>query len=48
MGKRRLQAFSDVVLTIIITIVVLELRPPHDTEPVALRPLLSLLPWCSQ
>ncbi len=29
MGKGRLEAFSDGVLAIIITIMVLELRPPH-------------------
>ncbi|MGZ3694558.1 MAG: TMEM175 family protein [Bdellovibrionota bacterium] len=32
MGKRRLEAFSDGVLAIIITIMVLELRPPHETS----------------
>jgi uncharacterized membrane protein len=42
MGKGRLEAFSDGVLAIIITIMVLELRPPHDTEPAALRPLLPV------
>ncbi|MEZ0333927.1 MAG: TMEM175 family protein, partial [Gemmatimonadales bacterium] len=40
MGKGRLEAFSDGVLAIIITIMVLELRPPHDTGLAALRPLL--------
>jgi len=30
MGKGRLEAFSDGVIAIIITIMVLELRPPHD------------------
>jgi uncharacterized membrane protein len=29
MGKNRLEAFSDGVLTIIITIMVLELKVPH-------------------
>jgi uncharacterized membrane protein len=43
MGKGRLEAFSDGVLAIIITIMVLELRAPHDTELVALRPLLPVL-----
>ncbi len=43
MGKGRLEAFSDGVLAIIITIMVLELRPPHDTELAALRPLLPVL-----
>ena len=31
MGKGRLEAFSDGVLAIIITIMVLELKPPHST-----------------
>jgi uncharacterized membrane protein len=39
MGKNRLEAFSDGVLAIIITIMVLELRVPHDASLVALRPL---------
>jgi uncharacterized membrane protein len=43
MGKERMEVFSDGVLAIIITIMVLELRPPHDTEPAALRPLLPVL-----
>ena len=43
MGKGRLEAFSDGVLAIIITIMVLELRPPHGTELAALRPLLPVL-----
>ncbi|MCB5292430.1 TMEM175 family protein [Arthrobacter sp. SO3] len=30
MNKNRLEAFSDGVLAIIITIMVLELRAPHD------------------
>src|SRR5882757_8669107 len=30
MGKNRLEAFSDGVITIIITIMVLELKPPHE------------------
>ena len=42
MGKGRLEAFSDGVLAIIITIMVLELRPPHGTEFDALRPLLPV------
>jgi len=32
MGKARLEAFSDGVLAIVITIMVLELRPPHDAS----------------
>jgi uncharacterized membrane protein len=42
-GKGRLEAFSDGVIAIIITIMVLELRPPHGTELAALRPLLPVL-----
>ncbi|MGH7581293.1 MAG: TMEM175 family protein [Gemmatimonadales bacterium] len=43
MGKGRLEAFSDGVLAIIITIMVLELRAPHEVELAALRPLLPVL-----
>jgi len=32
MGKGRLEAFSDGVIAIIITIMVLELRPPHEAK----------------
>jgi TMEM175 potassium channel family protein len=40
MSKTRLEAFSDGVLAIIITIMVLELRVPHgDTSLAALQPL---------
>lgn len=39
MSKARLEAFSDGVLAIIITIMVLELSPPHDAEFSALKPL---------
>jgi uncharacterized membrane protein len=42
MGKGRLEAFSDGVLAIIITIMVLELRPPHDASLSSLRPLLPV------
>jgi len=41
MTKARLEAFSDGVLAIIITIMVLELRPPHGDT---LRDLVPLLP----
>jgi len=40
MGTGRLEAFSDGVLAIIITIMVLELRAPHDASAGALAPLL--------
>jgi uncharacterized membrane protein len=43
MGKGRLEAFSDGVLAIIITIMVLELRVPHEAEFTALHPLVPLL-----
>jgi uncharacterized membrane protein len=38
-SKGRLEAFSDGVIAIIITIMVLELRPPHGTDLASLRPL---------
>jgi TMEM175 potassium channel family protein len=43
MSKGRLEAFSDGVLAIIITIMVLELRVPHGAELADLRPLLPAL-----
>jgi uncharacterized membrane protein len=42
MTKNRLEAFSDGVLAIIITIMVLELKVPHGTDLAALRPLLPV------
>jgi uncharacterized membrane protein len=42
MTPRRLEAFSDGVFAIIITIMVLELRPPHDETLAGLRPLLPV------
>jgi uncharacterized membrane protein len=42
MGKGRLEAFSDGVLAIIITIMVLELRPPHGITLGALAPLVPV------
>jgi len=43
MQKNRLEAFSDGVLAIIITIMVLELKVPHGVEFAALKPLLPVL-----
>lgn len=42
MGKTRLEAFSDGVLAIIITIMVLEMKVPHHAELNALAPLLPV------
>ncbi len=42
MSKGRLEAFSDGVIAIIITIMVLELKVPHGSEPTALLPLLPV------
>jgi len=39
MNKTRLEAFSDGVIAILITILVLELRAPHGTDLAALEPL---------
>src|SRR5882762_11078843 len=43
MKTTRLEAFSDGVLAIIITIMVLELKVPHGVELAALNPLLPRL-----
>jgi uncharacterized membrane protein len=43
MGKGRLEAFSDGVIAIIITIMVLELKVPHEADLAALRPLIPVL-----
>jgi uncharacterized membrane protein len=40
MSKGRLEAFTDGVIAIIITILVLEFRPPHGETLEALRPLI--------
>ena len=42
MGKTRLEAFSDGVLAIIITIMVLEMKVPHGAEFVALQPVIPV------
>jgi uncharacterized membrane protein len=42
MGKGRLEAFSDGVLAILITIMVLELKVPHGSDLAALRPLVPV------
>ena len=43
MGKGRLEAFSDGVIAVIITIMVLELKGPHGTDIAALKPLAPAL-----
>ena len=43
MTKSRLEAFSDGVIAILITIMVLELRVPHESGPTALLPLIPVL-----
>ena len=43
MSKGRLEAFSDGVIAILITIMVLELRTPHGTTWAALRQDLPVL-----
>ena len=42
MGKGRIEAFSDGVIAIIITIMVLELKVPHGSDFASLRPLLPV------
>jgi len=42
MGKSRLEAFTDGVMAIIITIMVLELKVPHGAELAALKPLVPV------
>ena len=43
MSKGRLEAFSDGVIAVIITIMVLELKVPHAVELSALKPVLPVL-----
>ena len=43
MGKNRMEAFSDGVLAIIITIMVLELKVPHGEDLATLAPLIPVL-----
>src|SRR2546426_7244883 len=43
MTRNRMEAFSDGVIAIIITIMVLELRPPHDATLSGLIPLTPVL-----
>ena len=43
MQKSRVEAFSDGVLAIIITIMVLELKVPHEVEMSALKPMVPVL-----
>lgn len=42
MGKNRVEAFSDGVMAIIITIMVLEMKIPHGSDFEALKPLFPL------
>ena len=42
MDKNRIEAFSDGVLAIIITIMVLEMKVPHGSDLEALKPLLPV------
>jgi uncharacterized membrane protein len=43
MSKGRMEAFSDGVLAVVITIMVLELKWPHGASLAALRPLVPVL-----
>ncbi len=42
MGKGRLEAFSDGVIAIIITIMVLEMKVPHGFDLASIKPLLPV------
>lgn len=43
MNRTRLEAFSDGVLAIIITIMVLEIKVPHGNDFEALKPLIPVV-----
>src|SRR5678815_2980407 len=43
MTKNRLEAFSDGVIAIIITIMVLEIKVPHGSDFQALKPLMPVI-----
>ena len=45
MTKGRMEAFSDGVFAVIITIMVLEMKPPHEASLAALRPVFPV--FCS-
>jgi len=42
MGKGRLEAFSDGVIAVIITVMVLEMKVPHGTDLEALAPIVPV------
>jgi len=43
MTKNRLESFSDAVIAIILTIMVLEIRVPHSADLAALKPLFPVI-----
>jgi len=43
MNKGRLEAFSDGVIAIIITIMVLEMKAPHSSDIASLKPLIPVI-----
>ena len=46
MGKGRLEAFSDGVFAILITIMVLEMKVPHSPDWQALKPIFRVSKLC--